>query len=163
MRVHNPGKRRQLRNPATNDQAIRTRNPIGFRRHRPSHNDPPTPAPCGPLPGATVQIMERPQAHRNEPASDRIVTRAGWRTIGDAARSDEVEHVATKPLLIGGRVSGLEHPTDAAAQMLDEGSEPSPIDAADGKVSIEQDLSCLMRSVLQMCSRKHATRRGRLQ
>jgi len=47
-------------------------------------------------------------------------------------------------------VSGLEHPTDAATQMLDEGSEPSPIEAADGKVSIEQDLSCLMRSVLQV-------------
>src|SRR5271165_2682653 len=56
----------------------------------------------------------------------------------DAELPDEVEHVATKPLLICGRVAGLEHaPIDGAAQMFDEGAEQAPIDAADGEVSIE--------------------------
>ena len=41
---------------------------------------------------------------------------------------DEIEHVATKAALVGGRVAGLvDAAIDAATQMLDEGAEQAPV------------------------------------
>lgn len=45
---------------------------------------------------------------------------------------DELEHVAAKTSLIGGRVARLvEAAIDAAAQMLDESAEQARVDATD--------------------------------
>ena len=54
---------------------------------------------------------------------------------------DDVEHVAAKPTLVGGGVARLvDAAVDPAPEMLNEGAEQPPIDAADGEVSVEYDL-----------------------
>ena len=51
---------------------------------------------------------------------------------------DEVEHVAAKPPLVGGRVAGLvDAAVDSAPEMLNKSAKQAPIDAAYGEVSVE--------------------------
>ena len=53
---------------------------------------------------------------------------------------DEIEHVAAKPPLVGGGVARLVNAAiNAAPEMLNEGAKQARVDAADGKVSVEQD------------------------
>lgn len=53
---------------------------------------------------------------------------------------DEIEHIPTKPLLVGGGVAGLvEAAIDAAAQMLNAGTKQARVGAADGAAAVEVD------------------------